>query len=397
MVFPQQERGQTCFSVGIKTLLESTASCYKKMSTPTKVFWKCIPKEILAHIFSYLPFEDRHMAFSICQCWAEAVSFHSVWRFTEISCDTESMDNECMLERLHQYLCRIKHLKVVLDQSRQLYRRHAAQILDILNWQSHRLRALCIECYGVGPYYYSGQDILQNFRSLFENTGKIDLHYIDLRQTPYTLDNGMIQLIATSSPNLHTLLINNHPSGVIILRPKTITEVLRVCPKLSVLGVYHVLLSEDVFRELLKPNRRPFRFLDIYCDSLDHNIPERLWSALTEKHPQLRVGLEFDLMVPAWEMTTFLMPNIPIVALQFNTFMYTSRQIQYVTDSYNRTLERLVFDTTPSDDLNDLLIELAKRCVCLKEIHCYCAVSQAVIDAFLLNCPGLIRYTLSMH
>ncbi|XP_053126780.1 F-box/LRR-repeat protein 8-like isoform X3 [Hemicordylus capensis] len=349
---------------------------------------------------------DRHTAFHVCRRWAAAVSNSAIWRTTEIWCTTEDMAKGCVLQCLPQFVHHIRHLKIVLDQSQELYRRFAAQILHMLNWQSHQLKALCIEfhgesptfysAFGDSPYFYSGQDILENFRRLCKNTGKTDLHFIDFRLTPFPMDHGMVRMIATSNPNLHTLLINNHPSRVTtVLRSQIIVEVLRICPKLSTLGVYHALLSGDVFRELLKPDREPFLYLDLYCEGLNHYIPEDLWSVLTEKHPQLRVGLEFALTVPTWKMTRFLKPNIPIAALQFNTLMYMARQIRYVADNYHRTLERLVLDTTPSDDFNLSLIELANKCVHLKEIHCYCVVSQAVIDAFLLNCPGLISYTLS--
>ncbi|XP_053126430.1 F-box/LRR-repeat protein 8-like [Hemicordylus capensis] len=367
------------------------------MSTPTKDFWNDVPEEILAHIFSYLPFKDRHMAFDVCQRWFKAVSVPSVWSFTEIRCNTENMSEDDMLRRLQQFLCSIKHLKIVLDPSQQLDRCQVTQIFDRLSCQSHKVRGLSIECGGSGPYFFSGQDILESFRTLCENTSELDLQYIDFRQMPFTLDNRLIRLIASSSPNLHTLLINNHPTGIIILEPETVIEVLRVCPKLSALGVYNGLLCENLFRELVTPSRGPLRFLDVFCEGLHNYIHEELWSSLTERHPQVRVGLEFGPTFPSWNIPLILMPNIPVIALQFSSSTNILRLIWFVTASYGRTLEKLVLRPTPSEDLNLSLIELAERCVHLKEIHCSCAVSQAVIDAFLLNCPGLIRYTLSKH
>ncbi|XP_053126799.1 F-box/LRR-repeat protein 8-like isoform X2 [Hemicordylus capensis] len=374
--------------------LESAASCSKKMWTPAQDFWNCVAREILVRIFSYLPLKDRHTSFSVCQRWAVALSLSLVWRFTEIGCNAEEME-ECMWQCLRRYLCHVIHLRIVLDQSQKANRRQVAHIFDMLIQQRGKLQALCLVCCGRRPDFGSSQDILQGFRKFCLSKDKIDLHYIDFRQTSFMLENGIVHLIGTSNPNLHTLLINNHPSGVIFLRPQTIVEVLRVCPKLSTLGVYHAMLSEDVIQELLKPDREPFLFLDIFCKGLDSYISEELWSALTEKHPQLRVGLEFGPMVSTWEISMILKPNIPVTALKFDTLTSMVRQIQYVTDNYSRTLERLVLHTTPSDDLNLSLIELVRTCVHLKEIHCRCAVSQAVIDAFLLNCPRLIRYTLS--
>ncbi|XP_053127297.1 F-box/LRR-repeat protein 8-like [Hemicordylus capensis] len=365
------------------------------MSRPAQDFWNGFPEEILVHIFSYLPLKDRHVAFHVCQRWAEAVHTISVWSYTEVSCNAEEMDQECVVQRLHQFLCHIKHLKIVLGGSREANRKHMTQILDMLIWQSHKVRALCIECCGKSVRFYSCKDILQSFSRLCLKDGTSELRYIDFRQASFILDNKMVLLIATSSPNLHSLLINNHPSK--FLRPETIAKVLRTSPKLSVLGVHHTTLSEEVFQELLKPSRGPFHFLDIFCEGLNNNIPERLWSALIKKHPQLRVGLEFGLAVPSWKISSILKPNIPVTVLQF-TYQYCMvRHIQFVTASYCRMLERLLLHATPSDDVNFSLIQLARKCMRLKEIHCFCAVSQAVIDAFFLYCPGLIRYTLSTH
>lgn len=305
------------------------------------------------------------------------------------------MGEDTVLRRLRHFLHHIRHLKIVFDQSLEINRRRVSEILDALAWQSHKLCGLSMVCTGESPYFYSGQDILTHIRRLCRSTGNIDLQYIDFRKTPFTLDNGIVQLIAANSPNLHTLFINNRTSGIIIIKPETIVEVLRACPKISTLGIYYCVLSEDVFLELVKPDRQTFRCLDIFCEGLDNDVPEELWSTLREKHPQLRVELAFAPLVPAWKVPSILKPNIPVTALQFNTFGNLSEQVKFITTNYSGTLEKLVLHTTPSSDLNSSLVDLANKCMRLKEIHCYCIVSQAVVDAFLTHCKDLTRYTLS--
>lgn len=305
-------------------------------------------------------------------------------------------EDEATLQHLHQFLCHIKRLKMVFDQSKEGTRKKVSQILDLLAKQNQKLQALCIECTGENPYFYSGQDILQSIGGICQSQNQIDLRHVDFRGMPFTLDDGIVQLVASSSPNLHTLYLNNR-TLVCNVTPEAIIELLKACPRLSTLGVYYASLSDDVFKELVTSKRSTFKCLDIFCERLDKYIPvisEELWALVRDRYPQLYVQLELDPTVPQWKIPRILKPNIPVTELQLNTYTYIVYQIRFATNNYSGTLEKLVLRTTSSDELDDSLIGLAQKCARLKEVHCFCVVSPAVVEAFLSRCTKLKSYTL---
>ncbi|XP_070616626.1 F-box/LRR-repeat protein 8-like isoform X3 [Erythrolamprus reginae] len=365
------------------------------MSDVIDSLWNYMPEEIIACIFSFLSVTDRHTVSHVCRKWAEAVASPAVWRFTDLSFDFKEEEEVCILSPLEPYLVYIRHLRIELNHMLDINRNLVTELLEMLSDKKAKLQVLCIIGQGWCPYFDTGQEILESVGSYCQSDNKTHLQHVNFQHMPFVLDNFTVLLLAYRSPHLHTLMLNNQSPAPIILKPETIVEIVQACPKLTVLGIYYAVLSKDLLQELVKPNRGPFECLDIFYEYLDKQIPEECWATMSKRHPQFRVKLEIGAMVDPSKLTDLLKPQIPVKHLQFNYLHYLIRELGLITKFYSQTVETLSMYTAPSDDLNAALIELAKKCSRLKEVHCFCVVSRAVVVTFLSHCSGLQNYTLS--
>ncbi|XP_067853837.1 F-box/LRR-repeat protein 8 [Heptranchias perlo] len=354
-----------------------------------------IPEEVLALIFSYLSVCERHSASQVCRRWAEAVVSPAVWHYTAVSCDSGEEDDDRMhLSRQFQH--NVKYLKILCDQSLDANRKNFVHILHSMAESQADLLGLSIVCTGENPYFYSGQDLLQSVKSLFETNSCLHLRHLDLRRMPFTLDDGTIHLVTSRSPRLESLFINNK-TFVCKVTSETIKEALWYCPKLCALGLFYASLTENVLAELLNAKRPPLKLLQLHCERMDKynpTISAEMWEAVAKRHPTLSVDIELDHTVPAKKIPQILQPTIPVTSIELNTFTFMVEQVDFISQNYCSTLKRLVLQTTSSDQLNRALMGLASCCPSLEEIHCYCVVSADIVQAFLLCCPRLRKYTL---
>ncbi|KAJ7310515.1 hypothetical protein JRQ81_007437, partial [Phrynocephalus forsythii] len=265
-----------------------------------------------------------------------------------------------ILQSLWPHMRPIRYLKIALDMSLEGNWRLACNILDLMAWSSCKLQAFHVVCNVKIPFFHSGQDVLQSFRSLLQGMDKAALQHIYVWQMPFVLDNDTVAMMGSCAHNLCTLLINNNALGWLVLRQETIVKVLRTCPRLSTLGISYMSLSRELFKELLKPTHEPFKLLDLYYNGLDSNLPEELWTALRARHLGFRVELEFAVTVTTRKMSQILKPYLPIVALRFNGFTHMADHVRLVASLYSQNLERLVLHTAPSNNLNASLIQLAR-------------------------------------
>ncbi|KAB5558763.1 hypothetical protein PHYPO_G00020990 [Pangasianodon hypophthalmus] len=350
-----------------------------------------LPEEILAHIFSFLPLKDKCNAFLVCKSWSNSLTSSSAWTHTEIRCES----GDCVPQRFSDLLPCIRHLTLIVSVADRAHRETGLWVLQqVLARGEGRLRALCVSCLENPPLFYAGQDLLQGLVDVLTNGSS--LMALDLRGVPFTLSDNFVKSVAALCPTLRSLFINNR-SLVCGVVSETIRDVLKRCPVLNTIGLFQASVSHDVLRDLMKPQRTKLKLLELRCERSLKYVPQlcdQIWADLRCRLPGLRVDLELDHTLPELQVPGVLQPSIPVRQLRLHTWTFLLDEIRVVTQSYAGTLEVLELQTTASPELNAALVALATQCTKLREVHCYCVVSQNVIEAFCSLCPDLHRYTL---
>ncbi|XP_052000675.1 F-box/LRR-repeat protein 8-like [Xyrauchen texanus] len=353
-----------------------------------------LPEEILAHIFSFLPLQDKCNAFTVCKAWSYICSHPSSWKDTEVRCESGTS----VPERFSALLPLVRNLKLSMSLTDPANRISGLWVLrQAVAKGDGRLEGLSICCVGNTPLFYAGQDLQQGLVDILTNGSSLTV--LDLKGVPFTLSDSFVRSVAMLCPALRSLYINNH-SLVCGVNGETLRQVLKYCRSLNVLGVFQASLSHDVLKDLLLPERPALKALKLRCErSLKYTPPlcDQIWSELKLRHPHLWVELELDHTLPELHVPGVLQPSIPVRCLHLLTWTLLLDEVHLVGQSYANTLELLELQTPASSELNSALISLAKQCVKLREVHCYCVVSQEVITAFIMHCPNLCKYTLKIH
>ncbi|XP_007938429.1 F-box/LRR-repeat protein 8 [Orycteropus afer afer] len=354
-----------------------------------------LPQEVLALIFRYLPLRDRAAAAGVCRAWAAAATCSTVWRDTNVSCDSEW---EGMLPPyLSACLDHIHNLSLEFEPWRKPSRWAATKLLTALAGRAQGLRGLRLECRGEKPLFDAGSDVLDAVHAVCRAAPA--LRHLDLRRLPFTLDDALVLQTARGCPELRSLFLDNC-TLVGSVGPDSVLELLAACRSLRILGLHLASLSRAALEALAAPDRAPFVLLALRCacpeDARAPALPDEAWAALRRRHPGLGVELELEPALSADTVRRILQPSVPVAALRLNLSGDTIGPMHFAAHHYAASLRTLEVRAAASAELDQALEKLAARCAGLREVHCFCVVRPAVLGAFLAHCPRLRSYTLKL-
>lgn len=291
----------------------------------------------------------------------------------------------------------VHNLRLEFEPSKEPSRRAATELLTALAGCSPGLRGLCLECRGEKPLFDAGRDVLDAVHAICQAAS--ELHHLDLRRLPFTLDNELVLQVARGCPELRSLFLNNS-TLVGSVGPASVLKLLEACPRLRALGLHLASLSHTALEALAEPCRAPFALLALRCacpeDARAPPLPNEAWARLRRRHPGLAVELELEPVLPAESVTRVLQPAVPVTALRLCLSADTVGPVHFAAQHYATTLRVLEVRAAASAELDTALEFLAARCTDLREVHCFCVVRPSVLHAFRAHCPCLRSYTLKL-
>jgi hypothetical protein len=275
--------------------------------------------------------------------------------------------------------------------------------------KERRVQSLRIYFCGENPLFYAGVEISNLLHKIFKPDEAvetlIDLKEVDLGGLGIAFDDNLFNLLADNNQHLQKLNIQNK-SLICKVTPACVANIVKKCKKLRDLRLFYMSMSDDVLEALCDLERQPLEYLSLLCrrtEKFGKVLTKDAWMKLTKASPKLKVGLEFDHTIPVHKIWEITIPQIPLYALRFETFTELIAELEYVTETFHKTLQKLSLHTPPGEKLERELLNLVERCD-LKALYVFCVLSKATVDKIFEIRPELkerkcfvLKYTKDPH
>ncbi|BFZ13266.1 hypothetical protein BsWGS_16305 [Bradybaena similaris] len=374
------------------------------MAESTQLFyedWANLPDPILTQVFSYLSEVERCRVGATCKHWLQCLETPQLWR--TFKCVFELPEDRKHIKCIKKYGHFISRLTIVMNYMRYNYYEQeesnpAVMLYHLSCLKNVRLSYLSIVFHQstVGGNEYFGKALQKLFIKIGEKKEKSTLKHLDLPCLPKYFNDNLVEKISETCPNLEYL--NFESTGTLgrFYLNHMVTLVLK-CRKIQELNLYYTHLSDDVLKALSETDRKPLQRLGIVYSIYDDNkrdLSSVAWSSLLTANPDLKVSLRSEFLCPADRILEIMKPEIPVQELCLS-YDYRSPIYPVINKAvayYEQILEKLVVSCDPSRELQESLLDAARRCKKLKALYVYRVLDKDVIDQILELCP-LMRDT----
>ncbi|KAK3589310.1 hypothetical protein CHS0354_026965 [Potamilus streckersoni] len=357
--------------------------------------WDNIPEHVLAKVLSHLSFQEKYYSSLTCKHWYNVFQSPQLWHCFQFWFN---------MPQHHRFLNCVdifgKYFRKVfigLNQAIKENRINACTFLEKLaKVDPRRLCSITIEFTGENPLFYAGQEFVQCLKILFGPvsitfTPPSQILHVDVSGLSAALDDDVFDILSENNPDLRFLNIQNK-NLVCKVSPACILRLVRRCRKLTDIHVLHCSMSDEILACLAEEDSKDIKHLSILCrreDKYGKDLSAEAWEQLVYKKPSLRVTLAFDHNCPLNLVSVIMKPEIPVRTLKLETFTKIYDEVNLATSYYKRTLEKIVLQTRNSVELEEALVDMARKCTRIKCMMVYCILKEEVVNHILNLLPEM--------
>lgn len=357
--------------------------------------WINLPEHIVLKVFGYLTRREQFRAALTCHDWMNIFASPYNWRHQVLR--FYMPQDQRNIAFIHKYGRFLRSVIIKLDQYDAPNREQACTVIrDLANNSERRVEKLSLQCTGRNPLFYAGLEFVDALHYFFrEHTEKCKtvhtLKSVDLSGLPFLFDDSLFVVLADHHPTLEYLNIQNSPL-VCRVSPNCMLYLVQHCRRLKDFRLLNCSLSEEILQAFTQPNREPLQHLALTCrreEKYTKDLSSATWQMLREHLPHLKVTLRFDHTCPLHKIARILKPEIPCSVLRLETFTFIHDEIHRAAQYYANTLEKMVVQTRPSQELNDAILALSDSCPKLKALHVFCILDKETIECILEKHPDM--------
>lgn len=366
------------------------------MDIREKLDWTLLPTDIIVHVFSYLSKHDQCRAARVCKAWREAFDHPTLWQTFEFWFYLPA--HEAFLEGAKKYGKYIKKVFIGVNQMLTQNRQNACTLLEMLSRiERRRISSIKIVFTGENPLFYSGREFIDGLVIFFSkesdtiSPAMATLQHVDLSGISIPIDDSVVDTLSEYHKDLKFLDIQNK-----VIISKTTSEcILRLverCRGIQDLRIYYCSLSNEVLEALSENNRTDIQHLSVICRrevKFGYEIEEEAWQMVRDHIPSFRVTLGFDHTCPYSLISVIMKPVIPVKTLKLETFAICYEEVNLAANLYSETLEKLVLQTRNSLELENALLNVARKCTLLRSLLVYCVVRREIINEIFRVHPDM--------
>lgn len=368
--------------------------------TNGKPQWESLPQHVILLIYSRLDISDRFSASLTCHRWSEIFDNPILWRHFTFCFKTKAHTNQ--LKCLDKHGSHLKSVHVHVDPRVPINCENLCRVITgLARCEERRLQRIGIFFTAENPLFFQGTEIQSSLAELFgppdprvSMTGT--LTEVDLSGLHVTYTDILLKLLSSNHPNLEILNIQNISLSCMI-SSEALLDLVQKCRKLRKLWCFYKSTCDELMEAFVEKDRAPLEFLSLSCqreDKFHKHLSIDSWDKITKALPKLRASFLFDHTIERLDIHSILHHQIPLVELSLRTMSELHREVALVDSYFSQTLEKLTITTKGSKSLEEALVRLVENAVNLKVLHCYCGLSQEIIDKIKTLKPDLVECTL---